>query len=287
MPSKIISTITYLILIISFLFIADLHVKLLLLFIIFSILIFNIIKDILNKDSSLLISFISLVILILLCMAVIYQPFTVTGRLTEGEYLLFGKTKDNNMKKINGKLTIVNNNGVDFVKFKDDNSFLIKKEYKKNIKINNLVVKIISKSEYLTGNYILYIKNNITNENQEYPIANNGNIKFNNGIKLEMLNIDDNFKGYGKAIQISYNFPQSKRNHKQWLYKDYKEFNLITASDDPLTVMYVGDESKNIYDVEISFVPPYEKLIFYLIILLNIIFLGLNLLKAKKDKNEN
>ena len=247
MSIKIISVIIYIISTVSYFVLSDQYIKLSLLLTISSILIFNIIKNLLNEKSKLVIPIVSMIILVMLLTTFLYQPFTITKKITEGEYISFGKTKENKLKKLNGKITVIDNNGVEFIKFKDESSFLIKKEYKKNIKINNLQFEILSISKYLTGNYILYIKNNLTNENQEYLISNNGNIDFGNGIKIRMLNKSDNFKDSGKAIQISYSFPQSKRTHKQWLYKDYKEFNLITDSDDPLIIMYAGDELKNIY----------------------------------------
>ncbi len=287
MSNKIIPLIIYSVTLMLYLFSDNLYLKISLFFILSAILVSTVIKEILNESSKLFTAVTGMVILILLFATFLYQPFTVTKNLTEGEYISFGKTKEHKLHKLNGKLTVINNNGVDLIKFKDENSFLIKKEYKKNIKINNYQIDIVSKSKYLTGNYILYIKNNVTNENQEYPIANNGNIKFNNGIKIEMLNKSDNFKNLGKAIQIKYNFPQSKRNHKQWLYKDYKEFNLIVASDDPLTIMYANDETKNIYNLKITFIPPFQKIIFYLIIILSLIFLTLSLQAIKKEKNEN
>ena len=291
MSIKIIPFIIYTISIIPYLMLDNQYVKLFLLLIISSILFYNIIKNLLNEKSKLVTPIINMIILVLLIIIFLYQPFTVIKEITGGEYISFGKTKENKLKKLNGKLTVIDNNGVEFIKFKDDNSFLIKKEYKKNIKINNLQVEILSKSKYLTGNYILYIKNNLTNENQEYSISNSGNIDFGNGIKIKMLNKSNNFKNSGKAIQISYSFPQSKRSHKQWLYKDYKEFNLITGSDDPLIIMYADDEAKNIYHVKISFIPPYQETILYLIILLSLIFLILNLFhikdKVKEEKNEN
>lgn len=291
MSQRIILAIIYIITLIFYFILNNPIIKISLLLVVSSILFFYIIKKLSNEKSSLVIPIINMIILVLLIMTFLYPPFTITKEITSGEYVSFGKTKENDFKKLNGKLMIIDNNGVEFIKFKDDSSFLIKKEYKKNIKINNLQVEILSKSKYLTGNYILYIKNNLTNENQEYVISNSGNIDFGNGIKIKMLNKSNDFKNSGKAIQISYTFPQSKRSHKQWLYKDYKEFNLITGSDDPLTIVYVGDEAKNIYHIKISFIPPYQKIISYLIILLSLVFLILNLLKIKdkikEEKNEN
>jgi hypothetical protein len=98
-----------------------------------------------------------------------------------------------------------------------------------------------------------------------------------------MLDKKDDFNGLGKAIQISYNFPKSKRNYEQWLYKDYKEFNLITSSDDPFTLIYNNDEFKKIYNAKITFIPPYQKQIFYATILLSLLFLTLPFFRKKNE----
>jgi len=284
MSSKIIEPIIYFISV-SLYFLLDNNIlKIIFLFVLLSILIYRIIFQVLNKNSSIMYSFLYFTLLILFIVNYLYQPFTGKSMINDGEYISYTKLNNNKFNKLFERLSIYDNNGVKFIKLKDDSSFLIKKEYKKNIKINNIKINILKESSYKTGNYILYIKNNITNENQEYLISNSGSVKLSNGIKIELLNKSDNFKNAGKAIQIKYNFSQSQRSHKQWLYKDYKEFNLITASDDPLTILYVGDQVKKIYNTEISFIPPYQKQIFYLIILLSIVFLILQLLK---EKNEN
>jgi lipopolysaccharide export LptBFGC system permease protein LptF len=144
-------------------------------------------------------------------------------------------------------------------------------------------INILSEDSYKTGANVIFLKNNITNESQEYSLSNNGEIKLENNIKINMLDKKDDFNGLGKAIQISYNFPKSKRNYEQWLYKDYKEFNLITSSDDPFTLIYNNDEFKKIYNAKITFIPPYQKQIFYATILLSLLFLTLPFFRKKNE----
>jgi len=281
--NKIIQYIVYIISLALYFVFTDVNFKLLMIFIISSILIINISEQLLNKKSSFLIPVINLVILVLVIINFMFQPFTATKKVNAKEYISFVKDSDNKIHKLNGKLSIIENNGIKYVKVKAENSFINKKEYAKDVVINNMKVNILNKETYKTGNYLLYIKNNLTNENQEYILANNGDINLNNNVKIKMLNKSDNFKNAGKAIQVEYKYPQSKRNYRQWLFKENKEFNLSTSSDDPITLLYANDEINTVYNIKISFTPPYQKEFFFMIILLSLVFLITSFLKLKNE----
>ena len=281
--NNIILSIIYLISTIIYLVSDNTNIQIVSIFIISSILIINIIEYLIDKNASLFKPILNLLLITLIVLNFIYKPFKANKEVNAKEYLSFVKEESGKLHKLNGKISVIEENGIKFIKAKDEKLFTKKLEYQENLSINNMTVKILSEKTYKTGNYKIYIKNNLTNENQEYILSNNGDIKLSNKIHLKMLNKDNNFKNLGKAIQVEYKYPKSKRNYRQWLYKDYKEFNLNTSFDDPITIIYGNDELDTVYNLEISFTPPYQQQFFYLIMLLSLVFLITPFLKLKNE----
>ena len=285
MSVKIIFSIIFIISQALYISIDSIILKLSFLFFISIYLIYTSLENIFFKKGSLVQAVLSLTLLVLNITLFTHKPFDVRAQVMQDEYTSYGKTSDGAIIKLPYKITVFEKDDITFIKLKDSDDFLIKKEYHDNLTTNNLKFKIISQKKHKTGNYIVYLKSNITNINFETIISNNGNIKLDNGIKIELLNTK-NDKETGKAIQIKYNFPSSKREHKQWLYNKYKEFNMITSSDDPLTILYVGDETKNIYNIQIKYTLPYQMQIYILIAVLSLILLFLQLYKKRKNENK-
>ena len=282
MSQRLVISTIYTISLIIAVFSGNLYLKMFFLITLFSIIIYFTVKNIFTENSNTAISVIGLLIMTASFILNDFKPFKVNKKIVADEYSSFGKDQKGNIVKFPYKITISNENGAKLIKLKDDSSFLIKKEYKKNIKINNLKFNIKETTSYNTGNYIIYIKSNITKESFETVISNNGNIKLDTG-KIEMIDKKE-IENIGKAIQIRYSFPGTERNYEQWLYKNYKEFNMITSSDDPLTILYADDEKKNIYNLEIEFKPPFQLHIQITVLFLSLIFVYLLFWRKSEDK---
>lgn len=56
--------------------------------------------------------------------------------------------------------------------------------------------------------------------------------------KIVMTDYSKNYKNLGEAREIIYNYPNSKKSHKQWIFKNYPKYNLSISENDPLSITW-------------------------------------------------
>lgn len=198
-----------------------------------------------------------------------FIPFEGKKWISEGEVGNYVISKNNTIHQtIDFSIKSFENQNYFYV---NDNGLVLKKEFNQILDIKSYSFELLKVEKYLTGQYLINIKNNKTKEENIFLLYNNGSINLND-IEIKMSDKSDNYLNtYGKAVQVEVN-----DKNKQYLFLNHQDFNEDLTKNDDLTLKYIGDEEKSKYLLNIKFIPPFRSLVIFItvFILLLIYFLS-------------